>query len=650
MLDDPNAVAGAVSDSPDGSSPSGPPAGATVAPPPTPAVSSSGQPPAAGPGADALPPSRTGGVHSVLGSMLFGAIAGAAHATAKAGGAIKQAGRNLAANSPTGQQLQKNALAQKEGQQAMQLNQNKDQREQTAAVDAHTAAKMKNNMDFLDQAAKVETNRHLSEMNPMLEEEARNTIIGQQQTKNKADRKILSDLAAIGVPIDTTHGAGYDGLTGSHASDIAHNVQSGRSNGEEGDKAGFAFIDNRQLSTTPLPHDLSIPTDWKIDPKTGTITPINQTLRAGQNTAMDAIVAHDAGIKKFDELQKNYTQQLANKKGIEENAKLGAETNKANAEAAKAKADTDSLKNLGVVVPPGFTPPANVFTMKPQELHQQLEQNGIKVPNNYASLYGAAHYKVNPNTFPSRPYNRPGAPPQMGKDQAASFIRTFINPNWDENNYAAVHKMEDEFASTRQNTAGGNLIAFNTATGHLGQLYNAATALKNGNVPLLNQLAQEIGVQTGKSAPVVYNGIRTALVGELGKTFKGAAPDVPEMDEITTTLNNAQSPQQAADLAKTYAHLMLTKAGSQVAHYYSYTGELPPQTIDPNAAKVYAAMGINPQEVLPAGASTPVGQTGNSGGQPAQQTQPQGRPVTVNGQVVGHTLDGKTMIPLAPTQ
>ena len=79
--------------------------------------------------------------------------------------------------------------------------------------------------------------------------------------------------------------------------------------------------------------------------------------------------------------------------------------------------------------------------------------------------------------------------------------------------------------TTRAGSAGqiGNtLTAFHTAQGHLGQLAAATTALKNGDVQSLNKIANMYGVATGKSAPVVFDTVKTALSGEIAKAFTGA--------------------------------------------------------------------------------------------------------------------------------
>lgn len=103
------------------------------------------------------------------------------------------------------------------------------------------------------------------------------------------------------------------------------------------------------------------------------------------------------------------------------------------------------------------------------------------------------------------------------------------------------------------------LTAINTAQGHIQQLFGAADALQNGNVRVLNQIANQYGVQTGASPAVTFQAIKTALTGELGKAFSGTSATVAEQENLAKTLDSANSPTQIKDVATTFNHLMDTK-------------------------------------------------------------------------------------------
>jgi len=333
---------------------------------------------------------------------------------------------------------------------------------------------------------------------------------------------------------------------------------------------------------------------YSLDKK-GNLVTTPQTMRGdGTHTLFEYASAVYRGTAQLELLTSQQKTSADIAKARSETYEAGARGQLAQAQTALVKSQVDAFNKLGVTIPDNYKAPAEPVKMSKEQLLDNMKSQGVSVPPNFESLYAVGHYNADlSKTFSSRPYNRPGAPLQMSQAQALDYIRAFINPSYDEKNYQAVLGMQKEFASTKPNTAGGNLIAFNTATGHLGALYDAADALQNGDIGRLNAIANRYGVETGKSAVPVFNAIKTALVGELGKTFKQAAPDIPERNDITETINANQSPGQLKDVARQYAHLMLTKAGAQVAHYYAYTGELPKEAVQPDAQGVYDRMGID---------------------------------------------------------
>lgn len=294
---------------------------------PTPAGPASAPASAAGP---------TPGVHGVLGSIVVGALEGAAKKMATGvGNRLK----NFAQNSPYGQELQKNAQQREAAAQEMQLKQNQESRAQQTAgqeaqksVDAHTEAVIRTNGMTADNMHKVIENQHIEELYPGEEEIQRNTLRTQHLAQNAADRDLLSTLEASGVHIDVGHGAGHDSLTQDHARDVALGKTTMISNGQTGKDAGYGVLDNMELQNTPLSADAKVVSDWNLDPKTGKMTPVYKTLTAGHNTAFDALIAHDAASKKFQTLQDQYSKQLAD-------SKVKAETFKATEEGEKAESE-----------------------------------------------------------------------------------------------------------------------------------------------------------------------------------------------------------------------------------------------------------------------------------------------------------------------
>ncbi len=103
---------------------------------------------------------------------------------------------------------------------------------------------------------------------------------------------------------------------------------------------------------------------------------------------------------------------------------------------------------------------------------------------------------------------------------------------------------------------GENIAYFNTATDHLKLLGEAADALNNGDIQRLNQFGNAYARETGLAAPTNFETVKTAVSGELGKTFTGKGATVEEIAQINQTINAAESPEQLHGVIQYYTDLM----------------------------------------------------------------------------------------------
>jgi hypothetical protein len=128
-----------------------------------------------------------------------------------------------------------------------------------------------------------------------------------------------------------------------------------------------------------------------------------------------------------------------------------------------------------------------------------------------------------------------------------------IDPSFNAQNYDIRRQLRLDYTSGKTQK---NIIAFNTAIGHLGTLKDAAEALKSGNLQALNQIAVFLGTQTGNSAPDVFNAVKEAVSGELATVFKGSAGTDVAAKNIMQTMYSKQSPEQISNVIKTYIKLL----------------------------------------------------------------------------------------------
>lgn len=111
------------------------------------------------------------------------------------------------------------------------------------------------------------------------------------------------------------------------------------------------------------------------------------------------------------------------------------------------------------------------------------------------------------------------------------------------------------------------LNSFNTATEHLAQLSQAATALGNGNLPALNAVGNAYAKATGAAAPTNFQAVKSAVAGEVGKVFKGGAATDAEIKEFNGAISAANSPAQLQGVIQTYTGLMNSKRQSLQQQY-----------------------------------------------------------------------------------
>jgi hypothetical protein len=115
--------------------------------------------------------------------------------------------------------------------------------------------------------------------------------------------------------------------------------------------------------------------------------------------------------------------------------------------------------------------------------------------------------------------------------------------------------------------AGTTINYFNTAIDHLKLLRETADALQNGDFRLLNEAGNRYANETGNPAPNNFNTVRSAVAGELSKTFKGTGATDQEVSMIQNTINNAQSPKQMNGAIEYYLRLMGGKMDALKGQY-----------------------------------------------------------------------------------
>src|SRR5208282_6067056 len=232
-------------------------------------------------------------------------------------------------------------------------------------------------------------------------------------------------------------------------------------------------------------------------------------------------------------------EEAAKEKTPEGQAKL--ENARLDVQLKRQQVAQNAATAAAVQVPQGFVADPRANELDSNTLRSQLSSKGVTIPPDWEALYSIGHNDADLATYTSSP--RKGVQ-TMPRPQALAFIRTYINPNFNEGDFKANANLIKEIRDTKVGTAGGSLMAAGVAAQHLDMLQQAADALKNNNVQLINSIAAKIGVATGSPAPVIFKAIGQKLNEEVEKVTSGGTPQVASLKEAHDNLNVAESPEQ----------------------------------------------------------------------------------------------------------
>jgi len=145
---------------------------------------------------------------------------------------------------------------------------------------------------------------------------------------------------------------------------------------------------------------------------------------------------------------------------------------------------------------------------------------------------------------------------------------------------------------------GENLVYFNTAVDHLKLLNEVADALNNGDIQKLNQYGNAFATATGGEAPTDFEAIKSAVVGELAKTFSGKGATVEEIGMLNQVINQAQSPDQIHGAIRYYLRAMDGRMAAMRQQWESAKQNKPPfapPSGGGGGTKTYKHYATNPQ-------------------------------------------------------
>lgn len=576
--------------------------------------------------ASILPPSKTSGVHGVLANIALGALAGAVTGIKKTAAAPGKAYNSYINRTPYGQKVQANRLEMEAKQQEMQ-------QKQTEAMDAHQIQQLKIQDISMDHLHKIAENAHLEKMYPGLEEEQRDTLLATHRVQDTADRDFLIKMEEIGVHI-TPKTLGE--FTPGDADSIGKGDQTVISNGKTGTEAGGGFVSNQELENTILPHDISVIKDWNID-KDGKVTPVYQTLKAGQNSAMDALIAHDAGMDRFNQIQDIFTKQMNVQKEMQAAKLTGAQATEAEASAEEkrsAAALNDAyVKQLGGGAGGGTPLPAvaDAISKLPTQTQQALQGYS---PAIQGLLIRGAYGWIDPATFPQR-LTKGG----IGITRAqATGLMNEINPNYSDNLYNNIKKTQADYVTGKE---GQSIRSFNQFLVHAQELKHVSDVFSRTQSPWLNQPLNTIRAKGmgDPGVPEMMTAVEAARQEWTTFINSGYKPDEDTQKRADILMSDKSTPGMIMGVLGVMGNQAVGRLDQLNESYKTATGQDYPNLVTPSGRQAARELGINVDQYQSGGSFA--GGAGQTGG----NTVPAGaQPVIVNGKTIGYSTDGKNMV------
>jgi hypothetical protein len=163
-------------------------------------------------------------------------------------------------------------------------------------------------------------------------------------------------------------------------------------------------------------------------------------------------------------------------------------------------------------------------------------------------------------------------PPAGRSNPTNTAIRYWVNaldPQHDDSTFPARNKLMTAFTS---GTESHQINSTNTAIGHIGVLGDAIDGLKNGDVKVLNKVANSLGVQVGATPQTTFNTIVHRVGPELAAAYIQGGGGEGERGTTAADFDPSLGPDQLKQNVAITAKLLRSKIGSLENQYKQTMG------------------------------------------------------------------------------
>ena len=154
-----------------------------------------------------------------------------------------------------------------------------------------------------------------------------------------------------------------------------------------------------------------------------------------------------------------------------------------------------------------------------------------------------------------RPYPT-GMAAKIPENQAIIRHLSMYEPNADANLFKVRGATQVDMAKGRM---GQNVASFNTALGHMHDLYKQIDGLDNSSVPILNAPMNAVRTRASDTTQAkfdTFDATASKVIAETEKAFKGTGATVDDMKHAREELNSNKSPAALKATVRKYLDLM----------------------------------------------------------------------------------------------
>ncbi|VVB52819.1 Uncharacterised protein [uncultured archaeon] len=239
-----------------------------------------------------------------------------------------------------------------------------------------------------------------------------------------------------------------------------------------------------------------------------------------------------------------------------------------------------------------------------KEKQKLAQQNALDMDDVPQLVSMASAYKLDPDKLYT-----------MRKNQKAAFIAELgrRDPNWSEAQYKQRYSMQQELASDKSNSMGGQVESLNRFGLHLASANVDIQGLRNSQFPLANKAINSIkkgavGFEEANAFMIKAEAVKSEYLNFINN---GHVPPTEEETRLAGLINRDQTPAEMQSTMRSMAHIVAGRGYAINGRYQTIMGtkDAIPGLLQPNTKVILRQFGINPDSITDSQSVNELGQT-----------------------------------------